>query len=179
MPGRFGLFQNYNRLVLALRPNGESDYTVTSTLAKLDEPTNVYTFRESAWMLVEVQWAADVNGGAPMWYVNGKAHSQIGDGLATELTSDGDRFNLGFDTWYDYTEDLYWPGALREVELSDDIVWSEDKETTDPLMNARAMRLFGLASDTSPTPEFTRDSYAWVRGQRHRAAGHSSPPTSH
>ena len=82
MPGRFGLYQLYNHLVLRMRSASAPGYDVVSKLADLAFPDNPYTLTAGAWMFVELQWSGDplVNGGLPMWYVNGKPHGQIGAG---------------------------------------------------------------------------------------------------
>ena len=104
-----------------------------------------------------------------MWYVNGAPYTSTGGAQTTALADVGDRFNVA-------TADkaVFWSGAVRELELSDEAVWVDDKDGTDERMNARAMQLFGLADATGPIPEFERDSIGWIRtgGNIHKVSLH-------
>ncbi len=162
VPDRFGLYQQDQTLLLRLKDSG----------GLWSEDELYYTVETDAWHLLEVQWDRSRNGGQPMWYVNGIRVPSAWGTLTSELSADGDRFNLAHDPTS--MPLVYWRGAIRELELSHEAIWVNDATGTDAAMHARAMRLFGLAGSTTPVPSFTRDSLAWIRvgGVRHKVSLH-------
>jgi hypothetical protein len=162
VPDRFGLYQQDQTLLLRLK----------DSFGLWSEDELYYTLETDAWHLLEVQWSRTLNGGQPMWYVNGIRVPSAWGTLTIELSTDGDRFNLAHDPTR--IPLVYWRGAVRDLELSRAAIWVNNATGTDAAMHARAMRLFGLAGSTTPVPSFNRDSLAWIRvgGVRHKVSLH-------
>ena len=162
IPGRFELVQQDLALVLRLNDGG----------GWVECELN-YFLEIGAWHLIEVQWDKDRNSGAPLWYVNGLRCANLSGALESSLTASGDRLDVAHDSRDNANR--FWQGAIRELELCSAITWVEDDEpATDGEMYARAMQLFGLATPTTPVPQFTRGSVAWIRvgGVRHKVSWH-------
>jgi hypothetical protein len=161
IPNRFGLYQSNAKLELMLVEDDE--VAVWNKLGTVEEPWSLDT---KAWYLIEVEWDRLENGGKPMWFVNG-VHTDAGDEAVSEQLEDElvDRFNLAHDPLIlgAGEENLYWQGAIRELELANEIIWEDDSDTLDAVMRHRAGILFGLATESSPIPTFTRESIAWEK----------------
>ena len=162
IPGKVGVYQYQTSLYLRL-VNDIGDDLWIEMEGGIDR---------GAWHLVEVQWAVD---SVPVMYINGvRCNSVDGLRIVNPLISGGTQFNVAYDSG----TGRFWHGAVREISLSAAVVGSIDDTTgsfiedTDARMYARAMTLFGLATEDSPVPRFVRDTVAWIQtnGQLHKVS---------
>jgi hypothetical protein len=160
MPGRLGLYQQDATLRLRFYDDSYTWHDCQLVLTDL--------VSAGVWMLLEVQVSKDHEMGIPMWYVNGRVPpSTIDDKLPSDLGGSPDQLCLAHSTDLATDPDRYWQGALREVALTSEILWRVDRPTTDALMYARAMRLFGLAGeDLWQAGQTRRFEVEWQPGTR-------------
>lgn len=116
IPGQLGLYQIADYLVLYVKVGPDWMQSILTP-----------AIPDDAWHLIEVQWEndPDVNGGAPMWYVNGGPASAAWTPLSIAPTGDPNRFNIAHDPYLLGTGDVevYWQGSVRELELSEQCIW--------------------------------------------------------